>query len=97
MFLIPWNTPILSLDWGTLFFIYLLKKLNLQLAYNDTTISVVMPNKEIQKHLEMSEKRDVVLSTHISYLTDNTPFEYTETYYHADQYSFRYQCYRQEK
>lgn len=59
---------------------YLEEKLNLQLAYNDTTISVVMPSKEIQKALEMSEKRDVVLSTHISYLTDNTPFEYTETY-----------------
>lgn len=76
---------------------YLEEKLNLQLAYNDTTISVIMPSREIQKALEMAEKRDVVLSTHISYLTDNTPFEYTETYYHADQYSFRYQCYRQEK
>ena len=76
---------------------YLEEKIGLQLAYNDTTIRVVTPSREIREYLQLSDRHDVVLSTHISYLSDNTPFEYTETYYNAEKYSFRYQCYRPQK
>lgn len=73
---------------------YLEDQLNLQLAYNDTTICAVSASDEVRELLELKEMPMAVLSSHISYLTDGTPFEYTETYYAPEKYSFRYQCYR---
>lgn len=76
------------------FYRYLEDSLRLSLGYNDTTIQVVTPSEEIRKLLHLKEDMEAVKSSHVSFLTNNTPFEYTETFYNPKQYKFSYRCYR---
>lgn len=73
---------------------YLETDLNLEISHNDTVIQVVKPNDEVKELLKISDSSEVVKSAHISYLINNVPFEYTETFYISNQYSFHYRCYR---
>lgn len=76
------------------FYAYLEKDLGLVLGHNETIIRVVQPDKEVKKYLEIQENDPVILSSHVSYLSDDVPFEYAETYYLSDKYSFKYNAYR---
>lgn len=76
------------------FYAYLEEELGLVLGHNETTVRVVQPDKEVKTYLQTQEKEPVVFSSHVSYLADGTPFEYTETYYLSDKYSFKYNAYR---
>ena len=76
------------------FYEYLEDNLQLSLGYNDTTIQVVKPTDEIRTILNITGNSEVVKSSHVSYLTNNEPFEYTETFYISNQYVFSYRCYR---
>lgn len=73
---------------------YLEKELGLEISYNDTIIQVVKPSSEVRELLGISDNSEVVKSAHISYLSNNMPYEYTETFYISNQYSFHYRCYR---
>ena len=76
------------------FYAYLENVHKLELGYNDTVIQVVRPTEEMQKELGLTDGAEVVKSSHVSYLANNEPFEYTETYYISSKYFFRYRCYR---
>ncbi|MDR0615372.1 MAG: GntR family transcriptional regulator [Synergistaceae bacterium] len=76
------------------FYAYLEDSLGLELGYNDTVIHVVRPSEETKQFLGIPDGSDVVQSSHVSYLLNDEPFEYTETFYIPDNYVFRYRCYR---
>jgi len=78
------------------FYGHLEDTLKLDLGYNDTVIQVVKPTEEMVKALGITGNSDVVKSSHVSYLSNNEPFEYTETFYNSKQYSFHYRCYKKQ-
>jgi DNA-binding GntR family transcriptional regulator len=76
------------------FYAYLEDTLGLKLGYNDTVIHVVKPSADTKQYLGIPDGSDVVQSSHVSYLLNDEPFEYTETFYIPANYVFRYRCYR---
>jgi DNA-binding GntR family transcriptional regulator len=78
----------------TSFYRYLEDMVKLTLGYNDTVIKVVRPNDLTRDKLRLNKSDMVVCSAHVSYLSNGSPFEYTETFYLANKYEFTYRCYR---
>ena len=72
------------------FYEYLENKLKCSLGNGRSHLSLVLPNEEISKYLQISKNTPVVLTRHVSCLRNGFPFEYVDTYSTWERYQLNF-------
>lgn len=72
------------------FFNYVEKVLHLKIDNGSTQVRIVLPDKEIQNYLKITDEEPVALIEHLSYLNNRLPFELSRSYQNYRQFGISY-------
>ncbi|XMB87109.1 GntR family transcriptional regulator [Mycoplasmatota bacterium WC44] len=68
--------------------------LKVEITSSDFIIKSILADAEMANHLHVEIGDPILYMKHITYTTNGIPFEYCQTYYRADKYSFSITAFR---